>query len=427
VTQLDLAIAKQGLEETKILHSHGKASDLDLQMATVSVERARIDSLKRENTLEKSKMDLCFLINIDYNPEYIFTDLSYEFLSPEDFSFSEPKNLRISSSAENLKQIKTSYTQTKLDFLPTLSFSLSKSLEWEEKNIFDFDDTASPLRYTLSLSYPLLNPLTNIPSTQSSKYRLRQAELQFDQTREEEKQNFQFALTSFNQGKMSLNLAERQQQLEEQRRRQEQLEQQRLAEAERERQAEIERQRQAELERQRREEAERQRQAELERQKREEEQRRISEINARAQGAFGGNTSNSGGQGTGTNQSQGVTFPGGNQGSPTGDPNAGTYGTGGSGTGDQGSGISYSLSGRSARSLPKPVYPGDDEGLVVVKVTVDKNGNVTAAEPGARGTTIMDQRFWSEARQAALKAKFNIDENAPAFQQGTISYRFRLN
>jgi len=215
VTQLDLAIAKQGLEETKILHSHGKASDLDLQMATVSVERARIDSLKRENTLEKSKMDLCFLINIDYNPEYIFTDLSYEFLSPEDFSFSEPKNLRISSSAENLKQIKTSYTQTKLDFLPTLSFSLSKSLEWEEKNIFDFDDTASPLRYTLSLSYPLLNPLTNIPSTQSSKYRLRQAELQFDQTREEEKQNFQFALTSFNQGKMSLNLAERQQQLEE--------------------------------------------------------------------------------------------------------------------------------------------------------------------------------------------------------------------
>ncbi|MGC9337261.1 MAG: TolC family protein [Candidatus Cloacimonadia bacterium] len=215
VTKLDLAIAKQALEETKILHSHGKASDLDLQMATVSVERARIDSLQRENTLEKNKMDLCFLINIDYDPEYIFTDLSYEFLSPEDFSFTESKNLRISSSAENLKQIKTSYTQTKLDFLPALSFSLSKSLEWKEKNIFDFDDTASPLRYTLSLSYPLLNPLTNIPSTQSSKYRLRQAELQFDQTREEEKQNFQFALTNFNQGKMSLNLAERQQQLEE--------------------------------------------------------------------------------------------------------------------------------------------------------------------------------------------------------------------
>ena len=173
---------------------------------------------------------------------------------------------------------------------------------------------------------------------------------------------------------------------------------------------------------------ERQRQAELERQKREEEQRRIAEINSRAQGAFGGSTDGpGGGQGTGSNPNQGVTFPGGNQGVPTGDPNAGTYGPGGSGSGNQGTGVSFDLSGRSARSLPKPVYPGDDEGVVIVKVTVDKNGNVTAAEPGARGTTIMDQRFWNEARQAALKAKFNVDNNAPAFQQGTISYRFRLN
>jgi hypothetical protein len=63
----------------------------------------------------------------------------------------------------------------------------------------------------------------------------------------------------------------------------------------------------------------------------------------------------------------------------------------------------------------------------VVKITVDKFGNVTAAEPGVRGTTIMNQQFWNEAKQAALKAKFNADENAPAFQQGTISYRFVLD
>jgi colicin import membrane protein len=229
--------------------------------------------------------------------------------------------------------------------------------------------------------------------------------------------------------------AERQLRLEQERQRQQQIERQRQAEierqknieaeAERQRQAEIDRQRQADLERQRQAELERQRQAEAERKRQEEEQRRIAEINSRAQGAFG--DTGTGGQGTGDNQSQGATFPGGNQGVPTGDPNAGTYGQGGSGTGDQGTGISYDLSGRTHRSLPKPVYPGDDEGLVVVKVTVDKNGNVTAAEPGARGTTIMNQRFWSEARQAALKAKFNTDENAPAFQQGTISYRFRLN
>jgi multidrug efflux pump subunit AcrA (membrane-fusion protein) len=220
---------------------------------------------------------------------------------------------------------------------------------------------------------------------------------------------------------------ERQKQLAADKRRQQELEQQRQAELERERrETEIERQRQAELESQRQAELERQQRAEAERKRQEEEQQKIRDINARAQGAFGGNTSGPGGQGTGTSQNQGATFPGGNQGVVTGDPNAGTYGPGGSGSGNQGTGVSYSLSGRTAKSLPKPVYPGNDEGVVVVKVTVDKYGNVTAAEPGGKGTTIMDQKFWNEAKQAALKSKFNLDENAPAFQQGTISYRFKL-
>lgn len=214
--------------------------------------------------------------------------------------------------------------------------------------------------------------------------------------------------------------AERQRQQELERERQEKLEQQR-------REAEIERQRQAELEQQRQAELERQRIAEAERKKREEEQQKIEEINSRAKGAFGGNAGESEGQGNSDSQSQGVTFPDGNQGVPTGDPNSGTYGPGGSGSGDKGSGVSFSLSGRTAKTLPKPLYPGNDEGVVVVKITVDKYGNVTAAEAGVRGTTIMERQFWNEARQAALKAKFNLDEDAPAFQQGTISYRFKLD
>ena len=198
----------------------------------------------------------------------------------------------------------------------------------------------------------------------------------------------------------------------------EQKKQEQLAE-ERRKQDELEKQWQAELERQQ--------QIEAERKKQEEEQKRIAEINSLAKGAFGESNSGNGDAGNGSGQSQGATFPGGNQGVPAGDSNAGNYGQGGSGSGNQGSGVSYNLSGRSASSLPKPRYPGDDEGLVVVNVTVDKFGNVTSAEPGARGTTIMNQQFWNEARQAALKAKFNSDENAPAFQQGTISYRFVLN
>lgn len=209
---------------------------------------------------------------------------------------------------------------------------------------------------------------------------------------------------------------------------------QKKREADRQKQIEAEKrkqqeQQQAELERQQRQaELERQQRAEAERKKAEEEQKKISEIDSRAKGAFGGTGQGTAeGRGSGDNPNQGVTFPGGNQGVPTGDPNAGTYGPGGSGSGNQGTGVSYSLSGRTAKALPKPAYPGNDEGVVVVKVTVDKYGNVTAAEPGVRGTTIMDQRFWNEARQAALKSKFNLDENAPAFQQGTISYRFKLS
>ncbi len=211
----------------------------------------------------------------------------------------------------------------------------------------------------------------------------------------------------------------KQQQIENERRRQQELERQRQSEVERQRQAELERQRQAELERQRREAAEKK--------KREEEQQKIAEINTRAQGAFGNSGSGSGGRGNGSGKSEGATFPGGNQGATTGGQNKGTYGPGGSGGGTQGNGPSFDLSGRSARSLPLPAYPGNDEGIVKVKITVDKYGNVTAADPGVRGTTIMNQSFWNEAKQAALKAKFNVDESAPAYQQGTITYKFVLD
>lgn len=226
------------------------------------------------------------------------------------------------------------------------------------------------------------------------------------------------AMTQDYEETAAIDAAEEKKKIEEQKHKDE-LEKQRQQEleAERIRKAEEERIRKAEAEKLAREEAERK--------AREEEERKINEMNALAQGAFANSNEGTGGKGTG--QSQGATYPGGNQGAPTGDENSSDYGPGGSGNGTQGSGISFSLSGRSASSLPKPKYPGDDAGTVVVKVTVDKFGTVTAAEAGARGTTIMNKRFWEEARQAALKAKFNADSDAPAYQQGTISYRFVLD
>ncbi len=208
---------------------------------------------------------------------------------------------------------------------------------------------------------------------------------------------------------------------QENKRKQEELERQRKIEQEAQRKVELERQRLAEIERQRlAEEAERQRQAEAERKRKEAEQQKIAEINNRASNAFG-----AGGAGTSDSEStgQGVTFPGGNQGSPNGSANSDNYGDGGG----QGDGISYDLGGRSHKSLPKPNYPGNEDGIVVVTVRVDKSGKVISAEPGARGSTISSAQFLNEARQAALKARFNEDPSAPAVQQGTITYRFVLD
>jgi TonB family protein len=208
---------------------------------------------------------------------------------------------------------------------------------------------------------------------------------------------------------------------QEEQKKQDLLEEQRLAQA-----READRIKNAEAEKIRKAEADRKAKAEAERKAKEEQQRKIDAANSRAK-VFANKGNGSGGIGTGEGKSQGQTFPGGNQGVPTGDPNSNNYGQGGIGSGNQGSGPSFSLAGRTASSLPKPKYPGDDQGVVVVKITVDKNGNVTSAEPGARGTTIMSQKFWEEAKQAALKAKFNTDNNAQAYQQGTITYRFVLD
>jgi colicin import membrane protein len=187
---------------------------------------------------------------------------------------------------------------------------------------------------------------------------------------------------------------------------------------------ELERQKKLAEQKQLEEQREKERQAEIARQQREAEQKKIAEINSRASNAFSatgaGNTAS---RSTG----QGVTFPAGNQGNSTGSPASDNYGQGANGNGSSGSGPSFSLSGRSALSLPKPAYPGNEEGIVVVSVTVDKYGKVTNAEAGVQGTNTYNTALIKAAKEAALKARFNADPNAAAFQKGTITYRFVLD
>lgn len=96
------------------------------------------------------------------------------------------------------------------------------------------------------------------------------------------------------------------------------------------------------------------------------------------------------------------------------------------GGGDAERGITANLNGRTALKLPQPEYPSQKSGKVVVQVTVDKQGNVTKAVPGIKGSTTLDNQLLKAAEKAALNAKFDVSANAPAYQIGTITYVFRL-
>lgn len=155
-----------------------------------------------------------------------------------------------------------------------------------------------------------------------------------------------------------------------------------------------------------------------ERLKREEEQRKLNQISDRTKNAFG----NTGNTGT-TGQSEGIAGGKGNQGVESGAPGVRNYGPGGG----AGNGLpSFDLAGRKSQSLPMPKYDYQGEGTVVVEVTVDKSGVVTKAVAGVKGSTTLDEYLLKVARDAALKARFDSNVNAPVIQKGTITYIFKL-
>lgn len=77
-------------------------------------------------------------------------------------------------------------------------------------------------------------------------------------------------------------------------------------------------------------------------------------------------------------------------------------------------------------TMPRPSYSAQESGTVVVTVWVNQYGAVEKAHPGADGTTVTDKALWNAARNAALNTKFNMDAGAPALQEGTITYIFKL-
>ncbi|BDU23685.1 energy transducer TonB [Flavobacterium sp. GSB-24] len=124
----------------------------------------------------------------------------------------------------------------------------------------------------------------------------------------------------------------------------------------------------------------------------------------------------SGGSGGGT---------GGGNGTGSGIGSGSGYGAGSGGGSGGGSG--YSLNGRKALSKPAPKYTCNEEGKVVVEVTVDQNGKTISATAGVKGTTNTASCLLEQAKIAALNTKWSADANAAAKQVGKIIYNFSLD
>ena len=85
------------------------------------------------------------------------------------------------------------------------------------------------------------------------------------------------------------------------------------------------------------------------------------------------------------------------------------------------------VEGRSTvGNIPRPAYNVQESGVVVVNIWVDNYGNVVKAVPGGDGTTVLNKTLLTAARKAALETHFNMNADAPAMQEGTITYYFNL-
>ena len=177
-----------------------------------------------------------------------------------------------------------------------------------------------------------------------------------------------------------------------------------------------EKRKQEEAEKKRKEAAEQERI----RKEKEAEAKRLAEEQRKKEQAISNKVAGAFGIGNAAGNSQGDAATGtGNQGSPFGNSDHGANeGVGGYG--------SFNLNGRSigAGGLPRPAYTVQEEGRIVVNITVDPKGNVIFAEVG-RGTNIDNASMRKSALEAARKAKFNPISGANN-QSGTITYVYKF-
>jgi hypothetical protein len=113
----------------------------------------------------------------------------------------------------------------------------------------------------------------------------------------------------------------------------------------------------------------------------------------------------------------------GDKGKIDGNPYASSYyntaGLGGRGKG-------FGLNGRNLQTNGKVIQECNQEGTVVVRITVNNQGNVIAAEPGVKGSTNTHPCLLQPAKKTALLHKWYPDNNAPSEQIGFVVIQFKL-
>jgi TonB family protein len=84
--------------------------------------------------------------------------------------------------------------------------------------------------------------------------------------------------------------------------------------------------------------------------------------------------------------------------------------------------------GRKVVSKPALTNPTQEEGRVMVEVTIDQDGNVTkaVAKRSHSKTTTSNETLIKQAEKLAKQFKFSKDDNGPALQTTTFAINFTL-
>ena len=84
------------------------------------------------------------------------------------------------------------------------------------------------------------------------------------------------------------------------------------------------------------------------------------------------------------------------------------------------------MNGRNLESNGSVKPECDEEGKVVVRITINKLGNVISAEAGVKGSTNVHPCLLEPAKQTAFLHKWFSDDNAPDSQIGFVVVNFKL-